>query len=74
MSDKKVAVYHRPDWHPELCQILGDIIGQAGYVTEVGTIKLLGPIHENPDIPETKTMSEINGPTSILTAKSSWGI
>ena len=74
MSDKKVAIYHRPDWHPELCQILGDFIGQAGYITDVGTVRLLGPVYEDPDIPITKSSSEITGPTQILTAKSSWGI
>lgn len=72
-SDNKVAIYHRPDWHPNLSQVIGDIIGEAGYVTEMGTIKVLGPIFNNPNFDKYKSKSEINGPTIVLTAKSSLG-
>ncbi len=70
MADKKVIPYHRPDWHPSLNEILGSIIGQAGYVTTFGTIRLLGPVHEDPDFPKTKSSSTINGPTLLLSAES----
>jgi len=73
MAEEKVIIYHRPDWHPSLNGIMGDIIGEAAYVTEVGTIRLIGPIHENPDFPKTKNSSSISGPTMILSAKSSLG-
>jgi len=73
MAEEKVIIYHRPDWHPSLNEIMGDITGEAGYITEVGTVHLLGPIHENPDFPKTKGSSGINGPTLLLTAKSSLG-
>jgi len=69
----KVEVYHRPDWHPELSSIYGDIIGAEGYVTEVGTIKILGKIFEHPDIPKSKTETEIRGATRVLTAESALG-
>lgn len=73
MAEEKVIIYHRPDWHPSLNEILGDIIGQSAYVTEMGTIHLLGPVHENPDFSKTKGSSGINGPTLVLTAESSSG-
>jgi len=71
--DNKVAIYHRPDWHPNLSQIIGDIIGEAGYVTEMGTIQLLGPIFENPGFDKYKSTADIEGATLMLTAKSSLG-
>jgi hypothetical protein len=74
MSEEKVIVYHRPDWHPSLNEIIGDFVGEAAYVTEMGTIRLLGPIHEDPDFPKTKSSSRINGPTLLLTAQSSLGL
>jgi len=70
---KKITPYHRPDWHPNLSQLLGDIIGEKAYVTEVGTIRLLGPVFEDPSLPKTKSSSNINGPTLVLSAKSSLG-
>lgn len=73
-AEKKIAIFHRPNWHPNLSQLLGDFIGETGYVTEFGTIELLGPHNENPNIPEHKSSSKINGPTLILTAKSSLGL
>jgi len=73
MAEEKAIIYHRPDWHPALNEILGDITGQSAYVTDVGTIHLLGPVHENPDYPKTKGSSGINGVTMVLTAESSLG-
>ena len=74
MAEQKAIIYHRPDWHPSLNEILGDFIGEAAYITEVGTVRLLGPVHENPDFPKTKSSSNINGPTLLLTAQSSLGL
>ena len=74
MAEEKVVIYHRPDWHPSLNELLGDFIGEAAYITEVGTVRLLGPIHEDPDFPKTKSSSNINGPTLLLSAQSSLGL
>jgi hypothetical protein len=74
MPEEKVIIYHRPDWHPSLNELLGDFIGDAAYITDVGTVRLLGPIHEDPDFPKTKSSSNINGPTLLLTAQSSLGL
>lgn len=74
MAEKKTIPYHRPDWHPSLNELMGDFIGEAAYVTEMGTIRLLGPIHEDPDFPKTKSSSNISGPTILLTAQSSLGL
>ena len=74
MAEEKAIPYHRPDWHPSLNEILGDFIGQVAYITEMGTVRLLGPLHENPDFPKTKSSSKINGPTLLLTAQSSLGL
>lgn len=73
MAEEKVIIYHRPDWHPNLNEILGDFVGEAAYITAVGTVKLLGPVHENPDYPKTKGSSEISGATTVLSAQSSLG-
>lgn len=72
MTDK-LDFWHRPDWHPTLTELMGQIVGQQGYVTEHGTIRILGPIHEDPDFPKAKSSSKQSGPTVMLTAKSSLG-
>lgn len=74
MAEKKLIPFHRPDWHPSLNEVLGDFIGEAAYITDVGTVRLLGPVHEDPDFSKTKSSSGINGPTLMLTAKSSLGL
>jgi hypothetical protein len=61
-------VEHKPDWHPELSPMLGEIKDAYGYVTEAGTIRLLGPLHEDPDISKFKVESEIIGPLIMLSA------
>jgi len=73
MGKEQVTIYHRPDWHPNLNEILGHIVGEKGYITEVGTVRLLGPLHENPDFDKSKKESTISGPTLLLTAESSLG-
>jgi hypothetical protein len=67
-KDTKREVEHRPDWHPELSPLLGEINGAYGYVTAAGTIRLLGPLYEDPEISKNKTSSEIIGPLLMLSA------
>ena len=71
--EKRVIKQHIPDWHPSLSALLGDIVGEKGYITEAGTVRLLGEVSRTPDIPESKTSSTINGPTIIFSAQSSLG-
>ena len=55
----KTKVFHRPDWHPILSSLLGDIRGSYGYVTEIGTIALLGPNPQSTTfVPEEKTKTD----------------
>ena len=63
-----LQILFRPDWHPEISSVLGDIRGQFGVVTENGTIKLLGPIHENPDITEENLETKHSGPKILASA------
>ena len=65
----KVTVWHRPDWHPSLSTLLGNIEGTYGYVTEVGTIKLLGPYYDNPDVSKYSSESKTKGPITSVNAK-----
>lgn len=74
MEEAKVQVYHKPDWHPSLTSIMGEIEGQEGYVTEYGTIHLIGLTQTNHNISKYKYESDINGPTLVLTAQSSLGL
>ena len=68
LDGNTVPIFHRPDWHPKLQALLGDITGQTGYTTKFGTIVLLGPLYQNPNIPQTTYDTEDNGPTVIFTA------
>lgn len=72
-EESTVQVLHKPNWHPNLTPLLGDIEGQEGYVTEFGTIELLGPAQRNPEISRYRYESDINGPTLALSAQSSLG-
>lgn len=72
--DAKLQIFHRPDWHPNLSTLLGDLKGQYAYVSEVGTIRLLGPLYEDPDISKFQNESEINGPVFALSAKKTLGV
>ena len=67
-------VFHKPNWHASLSPLMGDIVGQEGYVTEYGTIELIGLNQSNPSISKYQYESNINGPTLILTAESSLGL
>lgn len=65
----KIPIKHKPDWAPVLSSLLGDLRGQYGYITEIGTVALVGP---NPkaksEIPKSKTQTEIKGPLLVLSA------
>lgn len=61
-----------PDWHPELSCLLGDIRGEVGYITDYGTIHLLGK--RKPEISEFKYKSNTDGATTSITACKTGGI
>lgn len=67
-------VFHKPNWHPALTPLMGEIAGQEGYVTKYGTIELLGLTQSNPVVSKYQYESNVNGPTLILTAESSLGL
>lgn len=69
---RNVDILFTPDWHPNLSPLLGDLIGEYGYITEVGTVKVIG----KPKVEITKYQSEtkINGPVKSITAEKSLGI
>jgi hypothetical protein len=73
-KDSKLEVWFRPDWHPAFNNMLGQINGAYGYVTDVGTINLLGPFHEDPDISKWASESETRGPTVAVSAMASLGM
>lgn len=70
----KLDVWYRPDWHPSLNGIFGDLKNQYGYVSEVGTIRLLGPIAKEISFSRFKENSEIEGPVTSISAVPSLGI
>lgn len=73
-QETTIQVFHKPNWHPALSPLLGEIVNQEGYVTEYGTIELIGLTQSNPSISKYQYESDINGPTLILTAQSSLGL
>ena len=72
--ESKIQVFHRPDWHPRLSPLLGNLKGQYAYVTDVGTINIIGPLYEDPDISKFQFESKIEGPVESLSAKKGLGI
>lgn len=72
-NDNHVAeVLFTPDWHYSLSPFLGDLKGEIGYITEYGTVHLLGK--KNPDVSQYQTKSKTNGPTKSITANKSSGV
>ena len=59
----------RPNWHPKLQQVLGNIVGAYGYITPFGTVELLGPLWEDPRILKDQVKPEQKAPTIIFSAK-----
>jgi hypothetical protein len=74
-GENKAQVMHRPNWHPSISTLIGEqnIVDSYAYVTEYGTIHLLGPLYQSPNIPKLSQESNINGPTTILSAESALG-
>lgn len=65
----KIDIFHKPDWHPSLSSIYGDIKGQYGYVTEIGTIALLGPdTRKDAEVSKFVTETDLKGPLASITA------
>lgn len=72
-QETTAQVFHRPNWHASLSPLIGEIVGQEGYVTEFGTIELTGVMQKDQEISKFQYASSINGPTLILGAESSLG-
>lgn len=73
-KDSKLEIWFRPDWHPALNNILGVINGSHAYITDVGTVTLIGPYHEDPSISKFAYESETRGPTACISAMASLGM
>jgi len=72
-SSDELEIYHQPDWHPSLTNMIGPIKGQYGIVTETGTIKLVTSNEDvaNIEIGKGTFASTERGPTRVLSAESS---
>jgi hypothetical protein len=68
---KEIEALFRPNWHPSLSPLLGDIKYQLGYITEVGTVELIGPLYDNAEISKYSAESEIKGPVMSINATGS---
>lgn len=74
MNDTEVfstEIFFTPDWHWALSPFFGDLKGEMGYITEYGTVHLLGK--KDPDISKYSVESKTNGPTKSITANKSLG-
>lgn len=68
-----VLVIFKPDWHPSLNTIIGDISDEEGYITEYGTFRLIGPTHTNSTLTKNNYTTEIRGPLLMLSADNQSG-
>ena len=68
---KETEILYRPNWHPALSPIFGDIKHQYGYVTDAGTIELLGPLYDDPELSKYSMESSISGPVMSVNARGS---
>ena len=66
-----VEVMFTPDWHPSLSPILGDFKGEIGYITEYGTVHLIGK--KDTEITKNQISSRTDGATKSITATKSAG-
>jgi hypothetical protein len=66
--EKTIEVFYKPNWPAELSSLMGDIVGLEGYITEYGTVQLLGQNQTNPEVSKYQFESDINGPTLVLSA------
>lgn len=71
-KNNSVEILFTPDWHHSLSAFLGDLKGEIGYITEHGTVHLLGK--KNPELSKYASESKINGPTKSITANKTLGI
>ena len=69
---KNVEILFTPDWHPNLSPLMGDFVGEVGYITEVGTVRLIGK--QKIELTKYQVESNINGPVKSITAEKSMGI
>lgn len=70
MAVTKIDIYHKPNWPPALSALYGDIKGDYGYVTEIGTIEYLGPdTRKDADVSKFLTETDWKGPVVSITAK-----
>jgi hypothetical protein len=75
MSQEKISnveVLFTPDWHYSLSAFLGDLKGEIGYITEYGTVHLLGL--KDPDLSKFASESKTAGPTRSITANKTLGL
>lgn len=71
LKTSKLEVWYRPDWPSALNSILGKFENWYAYVTDVGTIHLLGPeLYEDPETSSFSSKSEIRGVTVAVAATS----
>jgi len=71
-QNTNVEILFTPDWHPNLSCFLGDLKDEIGYVTEYGTIHLLGK--KNPEVSKYQVESKTNGATKSITANKTMGL
>lgn len=61
-----VETLFTPNWHYRLSRFLGDLKGEIGYITDFGTVELIGK--RQLDISKDETESKTDGPTKCITA------
>lgn len=72
-AENGIEIFHKPDWPTSLTPLLGNIVGLQGYVTEQGTIRLIGTDLKQPSQgSKYEFESDIDSPTAMLSAESSF--
>jgi hypothetical protein len=59
-------VMYTPDWPASMSTILGDLKGEIGYITEYGTVHLIGK--RDIEVSKNQIESKTDGPTTCITA------
>jgi len=72
-KENKVQILHKPNWAPATNTIMGDIVGQEGYITEYGTFELLGKVQRKEDLSKNDYATDVRGPLYMLSAESGTG-
>ena len=73
-KEKKIQILHKPNWHPSLNTLLGDIVGEEGYITEYGTFELLGKVQKKEDLSKNDYRTDVRGPLMMLSAETGTGL